>query len=270
MLAAVGDTACKPPYEPTERTCRHADTAQLTARERPDAVALLGDIQYEAARLQDFRDSFHPTWGQLEMPLRPVPGNHEYRVEGARDYFAYFEQQARWRPPSWYAYNLGPWHIVALNSNCEREGVPCGGDEEQANWLRGELAADDHRCTLAYWHHPRYSSGFHGSDRRVIPFWRVLQRDGAEIVLAGHDHDYERFARQNATGQRDPAGMRSFVVGTGGKNTTPLRSPRAPHSERGRDDAHGVLFLRLYDDAYSWRYVRIDGRVLDSGNGSCQ
>jgi hypothetical protein len=232
-------------------------------------VLVLGDEQYPDGDLGRFSSSFAPTWGRLKSLLRPVPGNHEYRVDGARDYFDYFAEQSRWRPPSWYAYNLGPWHIVALNSNCEREGVSCDPGGEQERWLQADLAASPQRCTLAYWHHPRYSSGFHGSDSRTIWFWRALQRAHADIVLTGHDHDYERFAPQNATGQADPGGMRSFVAGTGGKDITALREPRAPHSQFGLDDTHGVMIWRLYENAYSWRFVRIDGKVLDFGNGTC-
>jgi alkaline phosphatase len=157
--------------------------------------------------------------------------------------------------------------VIALNSNCEV--VACGPQSEQMRWLRADLAAYRGRCTLAYWHHPRYSSGFHGSDARTAPFWRALHQAGAELVLAGHDHDYERFAPQDARGGRDVTGIRSFVVGTGGKDFTELRSPRAPHSEFARDDMHGVLILRLYLDAYSWRYVGLDGRTVDYGRDSC-
>jgi hypothetical protein len=147
--------------------------------------------------------------------------------------------------------------------------VDCGPDSEQVRWLRADLAAHRGRCTLAYWHHPRYSSGFHGSDGRTAPFWRALHDAGTEIVLAGHDHDYERFAPQDADGQHDVTGIRSFVVGTGGKDVTALREPRAPHSVFGRDDTHGVLVLRLYADVYSWRYVGIDGKTVDFGRDGC-
>jgi 3',5'-cyclic AMP phosphodiesterase CpdA len=268
-LVATADIACQAPYETTEQECRHAETAALAEGLAPDAVALPGDIQYESGTMREFRGSFHPTWGQLRVPLRPVPGNHEYRIEGARDYFAYFEEQASWRPPSWYAYNLGPWHIVALNSNCERPAVPCGGDEEQVNWLRAELAADTHRCTLAYWHHPRYSSGFHGSDPRTASLWRILDQADAEIVLSGHDHHYERLAPQDENGRRSEVGMRQFVVGTGGSKPSVVREPGAPHSEYAQNLHFGVLRLRLYEDTYAWRFVALNGEALDRGAGSC-
>ena len=267
VLTAVGDIACAPRARATQVLCRHGDTAALAASMRPDAAALLGDIQYESGTLSAFRASFDRSWGRLAMPLRPVPGNHEYKTAGAAGYFQYFAEQAPWRPPPWYAYNLGPWHVVALNSNCEYTG--CGPRSQQVEWLRADLAAHSGRCTLAYWHHPRYSSGFHGSDARTVTFWRVLQAAGAEVVLAGHDHNYERFAPQDAHGHADAAGIRSFVVGTGGKNFTALRSTLAPHSEYARDDMHGILVLKLYPDAYSWRYVGLDGHTVDYGRDGC-
>jgi 3',5'-cyclic AMP phosphodiesterase CpdA len=265
-LVATADIACQAPYETTEQECRHAETAALAEGLAPDAVALPGDIQYESGTMREFRGSFHPTWGQLRVPLRPVPGNHEYRTPGAADYFDYFAWQSAWRPPPWYAYSVGSWRLIALNSNCEPDRADC---EAQGRWLRANLEAEPHRCTLAYWHHPRYSSGFHGSDPRTTPFWRALDRAGAEIVISGHDHHYERFAPQDAGGQRDADGVRQFVVGTGGSYPSVIRSPRAPHSESSQNRHFGVLVLRLYDDAYSWRFVALDGRTLDYGQGGC-
>ena len=195
-----------------------------------------------------------------------MPGNHEYRTPGASGFFDYFALQARWRPPPYYAYNVGAWRLLALNSNCEPERVDCVAEER---WLRANLAAEPHKCTLAYWHHPRYSSGFHGSDPRMNAFWEPLDAADAEIVISGHDHHYERFARQDATGQRTAIGMQQFVVGTGGNHPSVIREPLAPHSERRQNEHFGVLLLRLYDDAYSWRFVALGGRVLDQGNGDC-
>lgn len=269
-VVAVGDIACQPPYEVKPRECRHAETAELADSLDPDVIAIPGDVQYRGGRMREFRGSFHPTWGQLEAPIRPVPGNHEYRVPGAADYFDYFEWQSGWRPPEWYAYDIGPWRMLALNSNCEEGRVDCSEGSEQERWLRANLAAEPHRCTLAYWHHPRYSSGFHGSDERTQSIWRILDEAGAELAIAGHDHHYERFAQQDENGQRRAAGVRQFVVGTGGSAPSVVRTPRAPHSQFTHNRHFGVLMLRLYEDAYSWRFVRIpDGKVLDVGNGSC-
>jgi hypothetical protein len=269
VVVAAGDIACEPPYETTAERCRHAETAALTERLDPDAVAIPGDIQYRSGTMSEFRGSFHGTWGQITAPLRPVPGNHEYRTPGAADYFDYFAWQSGWRPPSWYAYDLGPWRLIALNSNCEPDRVECQAGSAQERWLRETLAFEPHRCTLAYWHHPRYSSGFHGSDPRTTPFWRALTEAGTELVIAGHDHHYERFAPQDENGRYDATGPREFVVGTGGSHLSVIHSPRAAHSELGDNRNFGVLLLKLYEDAYSWRFVDLEGRVLDFGRGSC-
>jgi hypothetical protein len=268
-IAVAGDIACRPPYETYDGHCQHAETAALTASLRPDAIALPGDIQYDAGRMSEFRRSFGPTWGQLEAPLRPTPGNHEYRTQGAADYFDYFEFQSGWRPPPWYSYNVGPWRLIALNSNCEKGRVDCSSGSEQEEWLRANLAAEPYRCTLAYWHHPRYSSGFHGSDTRTVSLWRILDQAGAEIVLSGHDHHYERFALQDENGQYSDFGMRQFVVGTGGSAPSVVRRPRAPHSEYAQNRHFGVLRLRLYEDTYAWGFIGLNGKLLDSGAAGC-
>ena len=264
-VVATADIACEPPYETGPDRCRHAETAKLAERLRPDAVLLAGDIQYQEGTRSEFRRSFDPTWGQISSPLRPVPGNHEYRTPGALGYFDYFESQSGWRPPPWYGFEAGSWRVLALNSNCEEGRADC---VEQERWLRANLRAEPHRCTLAFWHHPRYSSGFHGSDQRTTPFWRPLHEAGAEAVVSGHDHHYERFAPQDADGQRDESGLRQFVVGTGGSSPSTIRAP-APHSLRRQNAHFGVLVLKLYEDAYSWRFVALGGRTLDYGNASC-
>jgi hypothetical protein len=268
-VVVAGDIACQPQQQTTDAECRQGDTAALAQSLEPDAVAMPGDIQYRSGTMSEFRGSFHPTWGQLVAPLRPVPGNHEYRTPGAADYFDYFAWQSGWRPPAWYAYDLGPWRLIALNSNCEAGRVECRPGSPQERWLRETLAFEPRRCTLAYWHHPRYSSGYHGSDPRTAPFWRALREAGAELVIGGHDHHYERFAPQDERGRYATNGARQFVVGTGGSHLSALRRPRAPHSEHGDDRHLGVLLLKLYEDAYSWRFVDLEGRVLDFGRGSC-
>jgi hypothetical protein len=269
VVVATADVACQAPYETTEEGCRHAEVAALAERLAPDAILLAGDVQYQSGRLSEFRRSFDRSWGQLPIPLRPVPGNHEYRTEGAAGFFDYFALQSGWRPPPWYGYDLGPWRLLALNSNCEPDRVDCYEGSPQETWLRETLAYEPHRCTLAYWHHPRYSSGFHGSDPRTMPFWRALQDAGAELVISGHDHHYERFAPQDEYGVRDATGMRQFVVGTGGNYPSVIHGERAPQSERAQNEHFGVLVLRLYEDSYSWRFVDLRGRTLDYGNGSC-
>ncbi|MGH2837427.1 MAG: metallophosphoesterase family protein [Thermoleophilaceae bacterium] len=266
----AGDIACKPPYETYEDHCQHGEVAELIAELGPDVVGIPGDIQYDGGRMSEFEGSFDPTWGQLEMPLRPTPGNHEYRVPGAEDFFDYFElQSGGWRPPNWYGYNVGPWRLISMNSNCEESRVDCSDNSEQEQWLRANLAAEPFRCTLAYWHHPRYSSGFHGSDPRTARLWRILDRAQAELVITGHDHHYERFAPQDENGQRTDAGLREFIVGTGGSALSVVREPVAPHSEYAQNRTFGVLHLRLYASSYRWRFIALNGTVLDRGLGGC-
>jgi hypothetical protein len=266
----AADIACKAPYETYEDRCEHAEVAELADSLNPDVIVLPGDVTQGNGTLSEFRRSFDLSWGQLEIPLRPTPGNHEYRVPGAAGYFDYFEMQSGgWRPPPWYAFNVGDWRFFALNSNCEEGRVDCGPDSEQEQWLRANLEAEPSRCTVAFWHHPRYSSGFHGSDPRTASIWRTLDQAGAELVLTGHDHHYERFALQDENGQPSDGGMREFVVGTGGNAMSVVREPRAPHTRYAQNREFGVLRLGLYGDVYTWRFIGLNGKTMDRGVGGC-
>jgi Calcineurin-like phosphoesterase/RTX calcium-binding nonapeptide repeat (4 copies) len=233
-------------------------------------VAPLGDTAYSKGTPDEFARCYEPTWGRHKGRTRPAVGNHEYGTTGAAGYFDYFGAAAGERGKGWYSYDLGAWHLVALNSNCSEVGG-CHSGSEQERWLRADLAENDSRCTVAYMHHPRFSSGnVHGGSPVVEPLWRALHDDGAEIVLAGHEHDYERFAPQTATGELDRLrGVRQFVVGTGGR---PLRSFGAPHpNTEARDNtAWGVLHLRLRDGSYDWRFVAQPGSSFtDAGSTDC-
>jgi hypothetical protein len=265
----AGDIACEAPYETYEDHCQHAEVAELARSLDPDVIVIPGDVQYLDGKVSQFRRSFDLSWGQLDVPLRPTPGNHEYRTEGAAGYFDYFEMQSGWRPPPWYAFNVGYWRFYSLNSNCEEGRVECGPDSEQEQWLRANLAAEQFKCTLAYWHHPRYSSGFHGSDPRTASIWRSLDQAGAEMVLTGHDHHYERFELQDENGQQTDSGMREFVVGTGGSALSVVRDPRAPHTAYAQNRQFGVLRLGLFGDVYTWRFIGLNGKTMDSGIGGC-
>jgi hypothetical protein len=265
----AADIACKAPYETYEGHCEHAEVAELAQSLDPDVILIPGDIQYDDGTLSEFRRSFDLSWGQLEIPLRPTPGNHEYRTAGAAGYYDYFEMQSGWRPPPWYAFTLGDWRFISLNSNCDQGRIDCGPESEQEQWLRANLEAEPHRCTLAYWHHPRYSSGFHGSDPRTASIWRTLDQAGAELVLTGHDHHYERFALQDENGQQSDGGMREFVVGTGGSALSVVRDPRAPHTQYAQNREFGVLRLGLYADVYTWKFIGLNGRTMDKGVGGC-
>ena len=266
-LVAAGDIACAPGEPRTAITCHHADTAALAARLDPDVVATLGDTQYEAGSSADFAGSYAPTWGRLKARTRPAVGNHEYGTPDAAGYFGYFGRRAGTAPLGWYSYALGSWHVVVLNGNCGIVG--CSAGSPQQRWLRADLAAHPARCTLAYWHQPRFSSGLHGSDEAVAPLWRTLQRAGAEVVLSGHDHDYERFAPQTADGRADPRhGIVQFVSGGGGKSHYPFVAVQ-PNS-RARASTFGVLQLTLGRERWAWRFVGEAGeRFRDVGATRC-
>jgi calcineurin-like phosphoesterase family protein len=231
-------------------------TAAILARQK-GTVAVLGDAVYERGTAEEFRDCYAPTWGRFRARTRAALGNHEYGTPSAAPAIAYFGLPAR----GWYAYSLGAWRIVVLNSNCSQVGG-CGAGSPQWRWLRSELAARPRRCTLAYMHHPRWSSGLHGSDGTMSELWRLLASARADVVLAGHDHHYERFAPID--------GIRSFVVGTGGKSHYPVLQ-RLPSSRAYDWTTFGVLRLELRADGYAWRFLPEAGRTFaDSGNGRCR
>ena len=273
-VAAAGDIACDPTGadfgggDGEDARCRQQATSDLLVDGGYDAVLVLGDIQYEDGAYSKFLESYEPSWGRVQTSTRPVPGNHDYRDTDASGYFRYFGQAAGDPARGFYSFEVGAWHVVALNSNCAEVGG-CGEGSEQEGWLRSDLAANRATCTLAYWHHPRYSSGLHGSDPTYRAFWQTLSAAGADVVLVGHDHDYERFAPQDANGHRDlDRGLRQFVVGTGGHSLR--RFPRiAPNSEVRDASSFGVLELTLGSDAYAWRFRPAVGSFTDSGSTSC-
>lgn len=266
-VVAVGDIACKPGAAVTATTCRHADVARSIGALRPKAVLLLGDIQYDRGELDGFHGSFGPSWAKLRRLWRPVPGNHEYATPGASGYYGFFGAAAHERRSGYYSFNLGRWHIVALNSNCEF--VACGDGSAQLHWLKQDLARNDRRCVAAYWHHPRFSTGRHGDDAAMAPFWRELRRKRVEFVLSGHDHHYERFAPQDENGVARPrTGVRQFVSGAGGKSFYPAAG--GGNSERVIANRFGSLALSLRPDGYAWSFVDVDGAVHDRGRAACR
>jgi hypothetical protein len=272
---AVGDIACDPGDtkfnggQGAANRCAERTTSQLVGS-RPDAVFLLGDQQYENATLAKFRASFAPTWGRFNDVNHPAAGNHEYVTKGAAGYFDYFGKAAGNRKTGWYSYDVGDWHVIVLNSNCRYVGG-CDLGSPQERWLRADLNTHaKQRCTLAYWHHPRYSSGVHGSSTSYRRWWKDLFDANADLVLVGHDHDYERFAPQDPYGARNlPRGIREFVVGTGGKHHGPLQA-RASNSEAFNNDAYGILDLTLRPGGYDWRFLPEPGKSFtDAGSGPC-
>jgi 3',5'-cyclic AMP phosphodiesterase CpdA len=268
-IYAVGDIArCAYPDPKYSGAADTAATVAAGLAADPGSVVLtLGDHTYPRGTAQEFRDCYAPTWGRFKDRTWPTPGNHEYYTPRAAPYFAYFGERAG---RGWYSIELGSWHVVSLDSN-----LAPAEHAAQLAWLRADLASHPARCTLAFWHHPLYSSGGHGSIPKMRDAWELLQQAGAELVLSGHDHDYERFAPQDAHGRLDRAhGMRQFVVGTGGAYPTPFLLTVA-NSELRDASRTGVLRLRLRDGGYDWEFVE-SARVTtlgvaapDRGTESC-
>jgi RTX calcium-binding nonapeptide repeat (4 copies)/Calcineurin-like phosphoesterase len=232
-------------------------------------VLTLGDEAYESGTPSEFADCYDKTWGRVKARTKPTPGNHEYETPGAAGYFGYFGAAAGDPAKGYYSYDLGRWHVVSLNSNCEFiGGCEIGSPQEQ--WLRADLAAHPATCTLAYWHHPRFSSGKNGSDTMMQPLWQTLQDLGTDLIITGHDHDYERFAPQTATGVADPArGIRAIVVGTGGGGLSGFFTPIA-NSEAREATTYGILKLTLAPTSYAWQFIPEAGKPFaDSGTTAC-
>jgi len=231
----------------------------------PGTVFTAGDNAYHDGTATDFANCYEPTWGRHKARTRPSPGNHDYLTSGAAGYFAYFGPNAGPAGLGYYSYDLGDWHIISLNSEISKAvGSP------QEVWLRTDLAANTKQCTLAYWHKPLFSSGEHGSLPGSKPLWKALQQYNAEVVVVGHDHNYERFAPQDSIGVADPAnGLRQLVVGTGGTELRAMNTPIA-NSEVQNSDTHGVLRFTLHSTGYEWEFIPVAGKTFtDSGSGSC-
>lgn len=278
VIAAAGDIACDPSNGyfnsglGTSGWCRASKTADVIANIAPDALLPLGDAQYDTGKLRQYQASYALSWGAYLPTTYPTSGNHDYESSvTARGYRAYFGVRAV--PPGapksgYYSYDLGAWHLISLNSNCIY--VRCGPGSAQYQWLKNDLVANTSACTLAYWHQPRYSSGPHGNDTEVQPFWNLLYKHGADVVLNGHDHIYERFSPQSAAGTKDPTyGIREFVVGTGGAQHYWIDTVKA-HSVIRNATTFGVLKMRLHPAGYGWSFQPVAGATFrDSGTGVC-
>ena len=237
----------------------------------PGTILGIGDNAYNTGSLQEFNDCYGPTWGRHKDRVYPVPGNHEYLTGGAEGYFTYFGDRATPLEPGcrkeckgYYSFDLGAWHVVALNSEIDNNP-----GSEQDLWLRADLAAHPNVCTLAYWHKPRWSSGDHGSGASA-PLFQAIYDYGVDVVLSGHDHDYERFAPQSPQGVLEyERGVRQFVVGTGGDTHRGWES-NAPNSEVKDADTWGVLKLTLNPTSYDWEFIPIAGQTFtDKGTANC-
>ncbi len=297
-VVAAGDIACDP-ADPefnggrgSGLHCRQWATAQAAQDQSPDLVLTLGDNQYEEGRRSSYRASFGRSWAAPFLDrddpsanrIWPVPGNHEYYTAGAAGYWSFFNGGTQSSPRSsgiagttnrgWYQRKAGGWQILALNSNCDQLGAAgCTRDSAQYRWLARKLKGSSARCTLAYWHHPRFTDGEHTDAVEMRPFWRLLDRYDAELVLSGHNHDYERFAPLDARGVASADGVRQFVVGTGGKSLYAVQPNGGPAPAVFSDTTMGVLSLDLGRGSYSWRFVPAsfpgNGAFTDTGSATC-
>jgi acid phosphatase type 7 len=272
IVAAAGDIACSSlPTSPD--SCQQEATSNLLVGRPLAAVLMLGDGSYEDGTLAQYQGFYDPTWGRLKPITHPAIGNHEYQTLDGQGYFQYFGAAAGDPRTGYYSYDVGTWHMIVLNSNCYKLGG-CGASTPQVKWLKADLAAHPNTCTLAYWHHPHFSSGFSYDDNSghnpTGAFWNELYAAGADLVLNGHDHDYERFGLQDPEGEPDPGyGIREFVVGTGGRSYSSFPTPSL-NSEVREGSTYGVLELTLHRASYDWRFVPVAGRAFtDSGSGRC-
>jgi hypothetical protein len=277
-IAAAGDIACAPGKAVTSDSCQQEAVSDLLVAGNYAAVLALGDVQYYCGSLAALQEVYAPSWGRVLARTHPVIGNHEYLTSGdvgcsqanagGAGYFDYFGAAAGTRGEGYYSFDVGAWHLIALNSNCGDAGG-CGPFTPQGLWLAQDLADHPNRCTLAYWHIPLFSSGGRAASN-TQPFWNQLYNAGADLILTGHDHIYERFAPQGPDGVADAQnGIREFVVGTGGANHTTIASV-APNSEVRDASTFGVLELTLADGSYDWRFrPESGGRLTDAGSTAC-
>ncbi len=286
VIAAAGDIACDP-IDPNFNggqgsggLCQELATSNLLAGGGFAAVLPLGDDQYDCGGFQAFQQSYDPSWGRVKTITFPAIGNHEYltsdqssgtdcsSTHNAAGYFSYFGTSfpgASGNPSqAYYSYNVGSWHIIALNVECSF--VSCASGSAQETWLRQNLAANPTTCTLAYWHQPRWDGS--SSHSELQTFWSDLEAAHADVVLSGHVHTYQRFSQLDANGNPvSTGGIRQFIVGTGGKSLG--TSPSAPGQQFVDDTRFGVLELTLNATSYSWKFVSATGAVIDSGSDNC-
>jgi 3',5'-cyclic AMP phosphodiesterase CpdA len=261
QIVAAGDIADCGKDEPAASMA--ARTAQLI-RPTDAAVLTVGDNTYPVGAPNEFTNCFDPTWGTFKERIYPAPGNHDYQTPDAAGYFDYFGSRAGPGRRGWYSVDIAGWHVVSLNSN-----VDARAGSAQLAWLVADLAASAALCTMAVWHHPVYTSGPHGNDPRMRDALAALYAAGAEIVLVGHDHVYERMVPHDADGAPDPLrGIRSFTVGTGGARLYRFRTPH-PASAMRDNTTHGVLRLTLGERRYRWEFIPVGGPPRDRGEADC-
>ena len=248
-------------------------TAGILAQYPHATILTLGDNAYQRGTPADFRNCYAPSWGKFKDRTQPATGNHDEETKNAQGYWDFFGSRGGPYDEYYYSYDLGAWHMVVLNSDCWRVGG-CDPTDPQVEWLFADLQSHRNRCTLAYWHRPPFTSGRYGLPKdtdRVMPLWQTLYNEGVDVLLVGHDHDYERFVPMDSTGHPDPSkGVREFVVGTGGGNLRPFENPPLPTTAARSFSTWGVLRLSLAPGKYAWRFLPVTpGGFTDSGTGAC-
>ena len=281
-VVAVGDMACDP-SDPSfgagagaNDECQQQAVSDRAVAVNPDALLGLGDYQYEIPTSDAYDMVYDPSWGRLRDVTIPAIGNQEYKVHEANTFYDYFGERVG-SPEGYWVDSVGSWRILVLNSNCTVVVGGCAEGSPQETWLREQLAADDTACTVALWHHPRWSTGIIGPDNRTTALFAALAEHGVEMVLSGHEAHYERFDPVSADGRPHPQGVQQFVVGTGGQavyepdeGDAPWRSRDEGPTSQVRDTAnHGLLELTLAPDSYSWRFLTASGDVGDAGTRAC-
>ena len=243
-----------------------ANTAALIAKSG-GTVFTAGDNAYDRGSAAQFSNCYGPTWGKFKSRTHPAVGDNEYETPGASGYWGYFGAAAGSKGKGWYSYDLGAWHVVVLNSNCSKVGG-CGKGSPQEQWLRADLAATNAKCIAAVWHQPRFSSVY-GNNSGTKPFWDDLYAAGADIVINGHHHAYERFAPQDPSGHADAHGIREFLVGTGGAPLAGRFGTVQPNSQVRNAKSYGVLKLTLHSSGYDFSFISAGSSFHDSGTGTC-
>jgi acid phosphatase type 7 len=245
-------------------------TADLVEAQHPAAVLVLGDAQYPKGSLEDFQRSYDPTWGRFKSITWPAPGNHEYWGTEGAGYFAYFGERAGDPTRGYYSFELGDWHLIALNTNHKCQHVACDSESEQVKWLEADLAKNTKKCVLAYWHHPRFNSGRHGPFKAAKSFWSLFVKYEVELVLNGHEHFYERFNAVDEEGVPSSTGVTQLTVGTGGVGFSEFVTAH-PASAIRQNDTYGVVKLRLGSKGWASEFLAVPGSSFtDKASGACR
>jgi hypothetical protein len=270
VLVGAGDIASC--YQENDEATAQLLDATVSNAAGEVVVFTAGDNAYEAGTSEEYEQCYEPTWGRHKIRTRPAPGNHEYATPGGTGYFAYFGLSAGDPSLGYYSFDVAAWHVIVLNTSDHCVALPCDLGSPQESWLRSDLATHSAFCTLAIWHDPLYSSSArNGGNRYVRVFWEALYEWGADVVVNGHSHNYERFGRQTPSGILDAEhGIREFVVGTGGNGHDHFPGNLIANSEAANDATYGVLKLSLHPSSYDWEFVPEQGGAFaDSGSDDC-